>query len=150
MTKLNKAGIAKNFAKNENYRQTLETIIKTDKCPFCPDNFKYHKKPILKEHQGWLATENSWPYNNTKHHFIFIAKEHKENFSDLTDADFQAIRFLINWIIDKYKIKGGGLTLRFGEQTFTGATVSHLHFHLIVPQLNNETKLAKTINFPIG
>ena len=150
MTKLNKAGIDKRFAKTEEYRQTLKVIIKTDKCPFCPDNFKSHKKPILKEFQGWLATENSWPYQDTEYHFIFIPKEHKENFSDLSDADFQAVRFLVNWVIDQYKIKGGGLTLRFGEQNLTGATVRHLHFQLIVPQLNTETKLAKTINFPIG
>lgn len=148
--KTNKAGIAKQYAKNENYRKTLEKIEKTDKCPFCPDNFKYHKNPILKEFQGWMATANSWPYPDTQHHFIFIAKEHKENFSDLTDQDMQAVKYLVNWIIDEYKIKGGGLTLRFGEQKYTGATVRHLHFHLIVPELNHETKLAKTVPFPIG
>jgi diadenosine tetraphosphate (Ap4A) HIT family hydrolase len=147
---MNNSGVAKRFAKNEDYKKTLEAIEQTDKCPFCPDNFKYHKKPILKEFQGWMATENSWPYTGTKHHFIFIAKEHKDKFQDLTDQDFQAIRYLINWIIDEYKIPGGGLTLRFGEQTYTGATVRHLHFHLIVPDLNPETKLANTINFAIG
>ncbi len=150
LNKKNKAGIDKRFAKTKDYRQTLEKIIKTDKCPFCPDNFKYHKRPILKKHKGWLATENSWPYKDTKHHFIFIAQEHKTNFSDLTDQDFQAVIFLVNFIIEEYKIEGGGLTLRFGEQKYTGATVKHLHFHLIVPNLNPKTELAKTINFPIG
>ena len=52
--------------------------------------------------------------------------------------------------IKKYKIKGGGLTLRFGEQNYTGATVLHLHFHLIVPKLKPKSKLAKIVNFPIG
>jgi len=146
----NNAGIDARFAKTKDYKKTLGKIIKTQKCPFCPDNFKYHKKPILKEFQGWLATENSWPYKDAQHHFIFIAKEHKENFSDLTDSDFQAVKFLVNWIIEQYKIKGGGLTLRFGDQSHTGATVKHLHFHLLVPQINTKTKIAKTLHFPVG
>lgn len=146
----NKAGIEKRFAKTKDYKNTLEKIIKTEKCPFCPDNFKYHKKPILKKYKGWLATSNSWPYNDTTYHFIFIPEKHKEKFSDLNDKDLQAVKYLVNWVINKYKIKGGGLTLRFGEQNYTGATVLHLHFHLIVPKLKPRSKIAKTVWFPIG
>src|SRR3990170_4987377 len=145
----NKAGIDARYAKSEEYKRTLATIIKTDKCPFCPDNFKYHKKPILRRYKDWCVTENSWPYENTKYHFIFISREHKENFSDLTDADFNAVRVLANWVIKKNKIKGGGLTFRFGDSVYTGATVRHLHMHLIVPKLASK-KLAFSVNFPIG
>ncbi|MCX6745750.1 MAG: hypothetical protein NTX00_01900 [Candidatus Parcubacteria bacterium] len=146
----NKAGIEKRNAKTKEYRRTLEAIIKTNKCPFCPDNFKYHNKPILKQYQGWLATSNSWPYKNTRYHFVLIPIKHKINFSDLTNQDFQAVKYLVNWLNKKYKIKGGGLTLRFGEQNLTGATVRHLHFQLIVPQLKPKSKTATVVNFPIG
>jgi len=146
----NKAGIDKRFAKTKDYKKTLENIIKTDKCPFCPENFKYHKKPILKEYNGWIVTENSWPYKDSKIHLIFIPIKHKKRFADLSAKDMEAVRYLVNWVCDKYKIKGGGLTLRFGEQNYTGATVLHLHFHLIVPKLRPNSKLAKTVNFPIG
>lgn len=149
-TTKNQAGIAKRYAKTKDYRQTLEKIIKTKKCPFCPDNFKYHKEPILKKYQGWLATKNSWPYKNTQYHFVLIPIKHKSNFSDLKTKDLQAITYLVNWLIKKYKIKGGGLTLRFGDQNYTGATVRHLHFQLIVPELNKKSRLAKVVNFPIG
>ena len=36
LKKKNKAGIFKEHAKTEDYRQTLETIEQTNKCPFCP------------------------------------------------------------------------------------------------------------------
>jgi len=148
--KVNNAGIDIRFAKTGDYRKTLEKIIDTDKCPFCPDNFKYHKKPILKKMNGWLATENSWPYKDTKYHFIFIPEKHLEDFSDLTIDDFATIKELVNWVIKKYNIKGGGVTIRFGEQKYTGATVRHLHLHLIVPELDSDTDVAKVVNFPIG
>jgi len=149
-TKSKGAGIDIRFAKTGDYRKTLEKIIDTDKCPFCPNNFKYHKKPILKKLNGWLATENSWPYENTKHHFIFIPEAHKETFSDLTVEDFKTLRELIGWVIEKYKIEGGGVTMRFGDQKFTGATVHHLHLHLIVPEINGRLLNAKVVTFPIG
>lgn len=146
----NKAGIALQFARTNDYKKILEDIISTAKCPFCPDNFKYHKKPILKKYNGWLATENSWPYPGTKRHFIIISIKHKNKFSDLSAKDFKTVQYLVNWLIKKYKITGGGFTLRFGDQKYTGATVSHLHFHLIQPQLKQKTKKAKTIWFAIG
>ena len=148
--KSNSAGVCRHYAKTDSYRKTLDTIIKTGKCPFCPDNFKYHKKPILKKYQGWLCTENSWPYENTKHHFIIISKKHKETFSDLTLDDFKAIKYLVNWLVKEYNIKGGGLTMRFGEQKYTGASVLHLHLHLIVPKLKSDKKMAEHVIFPIG
>ncbi|MBU0576341.1 HIT domain-containing protein [Patescibacteria group bacterium] len=138
------------YAKSDEYQQVLSAIASEGKCPFCLQNFKYHKNDILKKEAGWLITKSSWPYENTKHHFLIINQTHKEKFCELTLADFQAVMILINWAIKKYEIKGGGLTFRFGQTKFTGATVCHLHFHLIVPEINPETNRAKTVSFPIG
>lgn len=148
--KQNKAGIDIRFAKSGEYRETLEKIIETEKCPFCRDNFKYHKKPILKEHMGWILTENSWPYKDTQKHLVFISIEHKEELADLTIDDFTAVKYLAEWATEEFNIKGGGLTMRFGDQSYTGATVKHLHFHLIYPELDEDTGKAKVVNFPIG
>lgn len=139
-----------NNARLKEYKRVLKAIEKTEKCPFCKENFKYHKKSILKKENGWFITKSSWPYKNTQYHFLIISEKHKENFSQLTSSDFKVVSKLINWAIKKYKIKGGGLLLRFGESIYTGSTVCHLHFHLIVSQINKKNKTAKTVYFPIG
>jgi len=138
------------FAKTKDYRKTLEAIQRKGKCPFCPENFKYHKKPIFKKTANWFVTDNSWPYKNSKRHFLLIGKKHKEEFRELKISDFKEISKLVNWIINKYKIKGGGLMLRFGDTAYTGSTVCHLHFHLIVPKMNKKTKQADAVWFPVG
>ncbi len=135
-------------ARSKEYKDVLETIAKTKKCPFCKKNFKYHQRPILKKENGWFITESSWPYKNTKHHLLIIAEKHKESFADLKTSDFQTIANLANWAIKKYKIKGGALILRFGKPAYTGATVNHLHFHIIVPEIG--AKKAEVVHFPIG
>lgn len=132
------------YAKSGEYKGVIETIARRGKCPFCPDNFRYHKNPILKKSNGWLITKNSWPYENSRHHFIIIAQRHMENLGELTTDDLRTVKELSDWTIAKFKIKGGALTIRFGNTTYTGATVCHLHFHLIVP------KKRKTISFPVG
>jgi len=145
----NKAGINLDPAKTDEYKEVLNNVIKSEKCPFCPDNFKFHKERILKKQNDWLITFNSWPYENSKYHFIIIPNSHKENFQDLTVEDFKTIQELVNFVIEKYEIKGGGLTLRFGDQKHTGSTVQHLHLHLIVPEFDDNGK-ATPVFFPIG
>lgn len=137
-------------AKSKAYQKILKKIQAEGQCPFCPQNFKYHPKPILKKDNNWFITHNTWPYKNTQHHFIIISKSHKEKFNELNLKDFQSVQKLTNWAIKKYSLKGAALTLRFGDTNHTGATVYHLHFHLITPKINLKTKRAKIVNFPIG
>jgi len=139
----------KNARKGE-YKKVIEKIASIGKCPFCKKNFRYHKKPVFKRKSGWFLTNNSWPYKNAEHHLIIIGEKHKENFSELTKKDFEAVAYLTKWAIKKYKIKGGGFAMRFGDTNFTGASVSHIHFHIISPKRNKKTKRTKIVKFPIG
>lgn len=137
-------------ARKGEYKKVIEEIATTGKCPFCKENFKYHKKPIYQRKGKWFLTNNSWPYKNTKNHLIILGDQHKENFSDLTKKDLESVGYLVNWAIKKWKIKGGGIAMRFGETDYTGASVSHIHMHIICPEIDKRTKRAKTVNFPIG
>ncbi len=139
----------KNARKGE-YKNIIKEIESTGKCPFCKENFKYHKKPIYKKNGKWFLTNNSWPYKNTENHLIILGDQHKENFSELTKKDLESIAHLINWAIKKWKIKGGGIAMRFGNTNYTGASVSHLHFHIISPKIDKKTNRAISVNFPIG
>lgn len=138
------------YAKTEEYARILKQVIKEGKCPFCPENFKYHPQPILNKTENWFITQNTWPYQNARCHFLIIGKKHKENFNELSATDWKEIGELTNWAIKKYKITGGGLTMRFGDTRFSGSTVCHLHLHLISPELDKKTQRGKTVYFPIG
>ncbi|MBL7142091.1 MAG: HIT domain-containing protein [Candidatus Pacebacteria bacterium] len=137
-------------ARRGEYRKVIKEIALKGECPFCPENFKYHKKPIFKRKEDWFLTNDSWPYKNTSCHLIILGKKHKEKFQELTKKDLESVAYLTRWAIKKYKIKGGGLAIRFGNTDFTGASVTHIHFHLISPKIDKKTKYAKTVNFPIG
>ncbi|MBI1971240.1 MAG: hypothetical protein HYS52_00095 [Candidatus Wildermuthbacteria bacterium] len=137
-------------ARKGEYRKVIEEILARGKCPFCPENFKYHKKPILRSQGQWFLTENSWPYTNTRCHLILICKTHKERFSELTRTDFKNVVNLTNWAIEKYKISGGAVFVRFGNTNFTGASVAHLHFQIVVPKPKRNKKGTERVTVPVG
>lgn len=132
------------------YKKVIEEIATTGKCPFCKENFKYHKKPVYKRKNDWFLTNNSWPYENAENHLIVLGDAHKEDFSELTKKDLESVAFLTNWAIKKWDIKGGAITMRFGDTNYTGASVNHIHFHIISPKIDKKTKHARIVNFPIG
>ncbi|MFH1145886.1 MAG: HIT domain-containing protein [bacterium] len=137
------------YAKSGEYAKVIEKIAGSGYCPFCHENFHHHKHKIIKLHQGWFLTKCSWPYPNTKLHLLLIVERHKESLTQLSNNDWLAISYLVKLAIKKFKIKGGGLMMRFGQTKYTGATVKHLHAHLVVPKLKNKST-AMVVNFPIG
>lgn len=138
------------YAKSNEYRRVIGSIMEKGVCPFCPANFRHHKNPILRRLGGWFITKNSWPYKKTSYHFLIIGTKHKEHLNEITKKDLVDILGLLQWATRKFKIPGGALAIRFGKTSYTGATVCHLHCHLIVPGLNRKTKRAQTVMFPIG
>lgn len=136
------------YAKGKKYKKIIQEIASEGVCPFCPETFKWHTKPILKYDGGWLITENFNPYKNSKYHFLIIGKKHKELLSELSMKDWKSILSLIEWALKKFKVDGGGIVMRFGNTIKTGATVKHLHCHLITPKVENGK--ASPVYFPIG
>lgn len=136
-------------ARSLKYRKVLEEIEKKGKCPFCLQNFKYHPSKVLKKKNGWFITENGYSYKDAEHKFLIICEKHKTELKELTAKDLISVKYLADWAVKKFLIQGGALALRFGATNYTGATVQHLHFHLISPKLKRNLT-AKTVSFPIG
>lgn len=112
----------------------MEDIQGAGVCPFCTENLhKYHKKSIIKQGDFWLLTENQWPYENTRRHLLAIARQHVEMLAQLPKGSGDELVELFAWASKQFAIKAGGLAMRFGSMESTGATVSHLHAHLIEP-----------------
>lgn len=135
-------------AKSEDYRNVLKEIIKAGVCPFCPENFRWHTNPILHRNGLWLITKSFQPYPDSKHHLLMIGQVHKENLEELGPEDMTSILGLATWAKKRYQIPGGGITMRFGDGLYSGATVKHLHAHLIEPVVKDNK--VSPVYFPIG
>ncbi len=131
------------------YDKTLAEIINSGVCPFCPDHFLWHPWPILHRVGSWFITRIGWSYKNAEHHFLIIGDRHIIDDTQMTIRDEICIRQLTKWAVQTFDLKGRGRISRSGDTNHTGATVQHLHFHLIQPKIGPDGK-ALTVWFPIG
>lgn len=125
-------------AREDEQRAVMRQIIADGHCPFCSENvFKYHKRPIIKEGQYWLITENQWPYENTQQHLLAIHKHHAEVLSELTPAAGAELFQLLAELERERSFPGGGVAMRFGQTDYSAGTVNHIHAQIFVPDIDN-------------
>jgi len=131
LNKSNKLNLRNARSRNQKKRMTLS--VKNDICIFCKDGLKtIHKKPILKENNNFLVTENAFSYTGTSYHLLIIPKRHIVNLIEFKSEEWAVLQEIINWVIQKKRIKGGSLFLRFGDNKYNGGTIPHLHFQIIL------------------
>lgn len=122
-----------NARKENNYSEVINEIAEKKVCPFCPDQIhNFHKLPI-EEKNYWLVTQNMYAYKPTKFHYLLIHKKHIEAITEISDEAWAELK----QIISDTKVSGGTFMCRFGETKYTGATVTHLHAHIIQSDPDN-------------
>lgn len=158
------------------YAEDHARAAKTAECPFCED---LRSRPQVVLHrtsdgpEGWFtkALPEKWrlktmvtdysPVEGTPAEatYLLIPNRHLVWPSELQSADWSAIGQLFQWAREEFKIPGGGVAMRFddpGNLGYSGRTVCHVHFHLIVPPAwpadhpNPRAQKALPIYFPIG
>ena len=136
--------------KRSDYTRILNAIIAGGFCPFCEEHlFKHHRQPLIHKNKHWLITKNSWPYKGSKFHFIFITRSHIEKTEEMSPIVWKELQNLYNKIIKENKINGATLMIRSGDTRYTGASVNHLHAHLVVgvPRMKNTKAIKALVGF---
>jgi ATP adenylyltransferase len=134
----------------EDYEKVLRSIITKGFCPFCEEHlFKHHRQPLAYKSKHWIVTKNAWPYEGSKHHYLFITRTHVEATEDLPVAVWTDLLKMYKKLITDHAIKGAALMLRSGNTKYTGASVNHLHAHLISgsPRTKNATPIKALVGF---
>lgn len=145
----NKNFVNLNNARLDEQRRVMEQIEQNQECPFCPENLtKYHKQEILRKGTHWILTHNQWPYKNTDLHLLAIATYHAEKLSDLQEGSFNELQEHMVWAENEFHVNAGGIAMRFGDVSNNGATVNHLHAHLIIPSPDKPSD--EKVRFKIG
>lgn len=130
---MNKKFLNLQNARKEDQIKVMEQIVRDGICPFCEENFeKYHPKPILFKTKFWIVTENAWPYNLTKNHFLLVYRPiHIEDSSLISSEAFGEINEIIQRLSDNHGLGSGTFLMRFGDMDKTGATVKHIHAQIV-------------------
>ncbi len=144
MTTDQKSGLSIANARKDEQIQVMQKIINDGVCPFCRENIeKYHSKPILFETKSWIVTENAWPYENTQKHILLISQRHIKTVDELTDEEWLDVKEIQKNIKQNFNLKSASILGRLGDPTLSGATVSHLHLHIISAKNSADKVMAR-------
>ncbi|HRH32069.1 MAG TPA: hypothetical protein PLK06_01965 [bacterium] len=118
-------------AKRGHYAEVIKDIADKQVCPFCPEQLaNFHKNPIRK-YGHWIVTNNMYPYKPVKQHILLIHEAHIEHASEISAEAWSELQDIVKQETAERDMIGGALTMRFGDTHYTGASVAHLHAHLV-------------------
>jgi ATP adenylyltransferase len=87
---------------------------------------------VLRETPHWIVTPNRFPYGGTKTHLLLVPTAHVTDLLDLpaeAQADYWSV---LGWVRDHLNLEYYGLAARNGDCRYTGGTISHVHVHVLV------------------
>lgn len=118
------------------YIHTYE-MFRAGKCPFC--HLEELRFPPLFHVGNWAVKKCDMPYTNCEHHLILVYTGGHVTDWDLLDreddADFMAA---IKKAEKMFSIKGCAVVFRRGDASYHAGTISHIHGHIMVVQLDEE------------
>jgi len=104
-------------------------------CLFCPDGLRQHaRQQVLFSSRHWSVTPNEFPYRGTALHLLVVPHQHAADLLDLSSEARQDFWAVLGEVRDRYRLTHYGLGARNGDCRLTGATIAHVHAHVLVAQ----------------
>jgi len=120
-------------ARSEAQRENMRRLAAEGRCFMCYENLmKYENNRVEFETPHWIITHNAYPYEGTKHHILLVARRHVKAISDLTKAERADLPEAIVKVEKHWQLDSYGIGMRTGDFRYNGASVEHLHAHIIV------------------
>lgn len=138
-------------ARFEKQREIMESAERAGLCPFCPGQIDAEgMQPVIRKGRFWHLRLNRWPYASTTLHLLAIANAHAKNLRDMPPEAMAELWEHFQWAENHYELEAGAIGIRFGKPSLNGATVSHLHAHLIVADPDTKKPSYKKVRFAMG
>jgi len=131
--KMTKTKLRLDNARTPEQLQRMGRLAKKFGCFFCKGNYlKVGASPALHQARYWFIKKNDYPYKGAVHHYLIASKTHVTKVTDISPSAWAELLKVIKWLEKRLKVKGGSIFARSGEMAYTGATLDHIHFHLLV------------------
>lgn len=138
-------------ARSREQKEHMRRLMQAGICIFCPDGLRMKKSPVEYQNRTWAVAKNDYPYSGSRHHLLIIPRRHVNHITDLTKKEWGGLFDALTWTINRYRLKGGGFLVRFGDLMITKGSIAHLHAHVLVgASFNKKTNDQETLYFPVG
>jgi len=102
-------------------------------CLFCPDELARHaRQRILYRTRHWTVTPNEFPYPGTSLHLLLVPDQHAGDLLELSEEVRRDFWEALGTVAREHRLTHYGLGVRNGDCRYTGATIAHVHAHVLV------------------
>lgn len=116
-------------ARTDPQRTEMQRLEQARICRFCTDNTT---EEIILENAHWFVTSNAFPYASTQLHLLVIPKKHYTSLVEMPNDAKWSYLSIITEIEMRFKLEAYSHFMRVGTMARTGASIAHLHAHVIV------------------
>jgi ATP adenylyltransferase len=102
-------------------------------CLFCPEYLaSQSRQQMVLSTEHWSVTPNEFPYPGTSLHLLLVPHEHAGDLLELSEAARADFWVALAAVAQRHRLGHYGLGVRNGDCRFTGATIRHVHAHVLV------------------
>ena len=132
------------YPPNSRHQEQLDIMLRMeaeDKDPMAPE---YIEQEILFMTDYWHVSMNRFPYEGAEKQFLIVAKGPVYKIEEISPEMWLDLQKIWQKLVKEYDLSGGGICMRFGDPSLSGASLTRLHAHIIMP------KQGEKVRFPIG
>ncbi len=128
------------YPPNAREQEQLDIMIEREKNGQDPFDPNIIDQDIIYTGKNWYVSENRFKYDGVEHQFLITALNPIYKVEDITEEMWTELGKICLAFKKEYNIPGGALCFRFGDCSFSGASLKRLHAHLIQPKEEEKTK----------
>jgi D-beta-D-heptose 7-phosphate kinase/D-beta-D-heptose 1-phosphate adenosyltransferase len=126
--------------KNVRFKSQLDIMLKKEADGQDPLDPEVIDQPILFETDFWYVSQNRFPYDEIEYQFLIASRYPIYKPEDMTKEMWIDLKNVWRKLVLDFNIPGGALCYRFGDTNYSGASLTRLHSHLIMPKQGYKTK----------
>jgi ATP adenylyltransferase len=134
-------------ARSEQQRAYMQALAAAGTCVLCPENVeREQREPIELTGEHWYVKRNDYPYAGTAAHYLIVARRHVLAFDELPDEAGAELWAIKRELKRRLQPLATATVERSGEMLYNGASIAHLHVHLVALDANP----AATVRFRVS
>lgn len=130
------------YPPNARKQEQLDIMIKQEMNGIDPLSSDVIDQNILFKTNCWYVSENRFPYEGVEHQFLVVSLNPVYRIEDMNQEMWNELINIWLKLTADFNIPGGALCFRFGNPALSGASLTRLHAHLIVPKENAKTRFS--------
>lgn len=127
-------------AREQGQLDIMINMERQDKDPMAEENVDQEAQPTLFRTEHWFVSNNRYPYEGAEKQFLIVSAKPVYKIEEMSAEMWEDLREIWLRLRNEYAIEGGGICMRFGNPARSGASLTRLHAHIIMPEEDNKVK----------